>query len=72
MLTRQEGSIELKKRGYRKDDEPGIWISPEKNKLAWWIAMSRENIEFDSKTWGAEMTRIKERWKEKKLKLKCK
>ena len=72
MLTRQEGSIELKKRGYRKDDEPGIWISPEENKLAWWIAMSRENIEFDSKTWGAEMTRIKERWKEKRLKLKRK
>ena len=72
MLTRQEGSIELKKRGYRKDDEPGIWISPEENKLAWWIAMRRENIEFDSKTWGTEMTRIKERWKEKKLKLKCK
>ena len=72
MLTRQEGSIELKKRGYRKDDEPGIWISPEENKLAWWIAMSRENIEFDSKTWGADMTRIKERWKEKSLKLKRK
>ena len=72
MQTRQEGSKELEKRGYRKDDEPGIWISPEKNKLAWWIAMSRENIEFDSKTWGAEMTRIKERWKEKRLKLKRK
>jgi hypothetical protein len=72
MRTRQEGSKELEKRGYRKDDERGIWISPEENKLAWWIAMRRENIEFDSKTWGTEMTRIKERWKEKKLKLKCK
>ena len=72
MRTRQEGSKELEKRGYRKDDEPGIWISPEEHKLAWWVAMRRENIEFDSKTWGTEMTRIKERWKEKKLKLKCK
>ena len=72
MQTRQEASKELEKRGYRKDDEPGIWISPEKNKLAWWIAMSRENIEFDSKTWGTEMTRIKERWKEKKRLAKLK
>ena len=72
MQTRQEASKELEKRGYKKDDEPGIWISPEEDKLAWWIAMRRESIEFDSKTWGTEMTRIKERWKEKKLKLKCK
>ena len=72
MQTRQQASKELEKRGYRKDDEPGIWISPAGNKIAWWVALREENIEFDSKTWGTEMTRIKERWKEKKLKLKCK
>ena len=72
MQTRQQASKELEKRGYRKDDEPGIWISPGGDKIAWWVALRGENIEFDSKTWGAEMTRIKEKWKEKKLKLKCK
>ena len=70
MLTRIEANKELRKRGYKKDDEPGVWISPEGDKLVWYIAMRREDIRFDSKTWGAEMTRIKERWKKKKLKLK--
>jgi len=72
MLTRIEANKELRKRGYKKDDEPGVWISPEGDKLAWYIAMRREDIKFDSKTWGTKMTRIKERWKKKKLKLKCK
>jgi len=66
MQSRQEASKELKKRGYKKDDEPGIWISPEGSKLAWWVALRREDIKFDSKTWGAEMTLVKEKWKEKK------
>jgi len=66
MQTRQEASKELEKKGYRKDNEPGIWISPTGNKLAWWVALRRENIEFDSKTWGTEMIHIKEKWKEKK------
>ena len=66
MQTRQQASKELEKRGYRRDEEPGIWISPVGNKIAWWVALREENIEFDSKTWGAEMTRIKEKWKEKK------
>ena len=46
MLTRQEASKELKKRGYKEDDEPGIWLSPEGNKLAWFIALQRESIKF--------------------------
>ena len=72
MLTRIEASTELRKRGYKKDDEPGVWISPEGDKLAWYIAMRREDISFDSKTWGAEMTLAKERWKEKKRLAKLK
>ena len=72
MLTRAEASKELKKRGYKKDDEPGVWISPKGDKLAWYIAMRREDIKFDSKTWGAEMTLVKEKWKQKKRLAKLK
>jgi len=72
MLTRVEASKELKKRGYKKDDEPGVWISPKGDKLAWYIAMRREDIKFDSKTWGAEMTLVKEKWKQKKRLAKLK
>ena len=72
ILTREEASKELKKRGYKKDDEPGIWISPKGNRLAWFIALQRENIKFDSKTWGAEITRAKYEWKEKKRLAKLK
>ena len=68
MLTRQEASQELEKRGYKRDEEPGIWLSPEGNKLAWFIALQRESIKFDSKTWGAEITAAKHKWKEKKRK----
>jgi len=70
MLSRQEASKELKKRGYKEDKEPGIWLSPEGNRLAWFIALQRENIKFDSKTWGDEMHRIKKKWQEKKRKAK--
>ena len=66
MLTRQEASKELKKRGYKEDNEPGIWVSPKGNKLAWFIALQRENIKFDSKTWGADIARLKNELKEKK------
>jgi hypothetical protein len=72
MLTRQEASKELKKRGYKQDDEPGIWLSPEGNRLAWFIALKREDIKFDSKTWNSKITKSKEEWKEKKLKAKLK
>ena len=72
MLTRIEANKELRKRGYKKDDEPGVWISPEGDKLAWYIAMRREDIKFDSKTWGAKMTLVKEKWQEKKRLAKLK
>ena len=68
MLTRIEANKELRKRGYKKNDEPGVWISPEGDKLAWYIAMRREDIKFDSKTWGDEMTRLKKAWQAKKKK----
>ena len=72
MLTRIEANKELRKRGYKKDGEPGVWISPEGDKLAWYIAMRREDIKFDSKTWGAKMTLVKEKWQEKKRLAKLK
>ncbi len=72
MLTRQEASEELRKRGYKEDDYPGIWASPDGHKLAWFVALKRESIKFDSKTWGAEITRVKHEWKEKKRLAKLK
>ena len=72
ILTRTEASKELKSRGYRRDDYPGVWLSPEGKPLAGFIAMSRENIKFDSKTWGPEMTRIKHEQNEKKRLAKLK
>ena len=72
MLTRQEASKELKKRGYKEDNEPGIWVSPKGNKLAWFIALQREDIKFDSKTWGPKITESKRVWKEKKRLAKLK
>lgn len=72
MLTRQEASEELRKRGYREDEEPGIWMSPGGSKLAWFIALQRESIKFDSKTWGPEIARCKYEWKEKKRLAKLK
>ena len=72
MLTRQEASKELKKRGYKEDNEPGIWVSPKGNKLAWFIALQRENIKFDSKTWSPQIAESKRKWKEKKRLAKLK
>ncbi len=72
MLTRQEASKELKKRGYKKDDEPGIWMSPQGGRLAWFLALKKEGIEFDSKTWGTEIRVAKQKWNEKKRKAKLK
>jgi hypothetical protein len=66
MRTRQQASKELEKRGYKKDDEPGIWMSPEGTRLVWFLALKKEDIEFDSKTWSADMTRVKNEWKEKR------
>jgi len=72
MLTRPEASKELKKRGYKEDEEPGIWVSPDGSRLAWFIALQREGIKFDSKSWGPEITRAKYEWKEKKRLAKLK
>ena len=72
MRTRQQASKELEKRGYKKDDEPGIWMSPKGARLAWFLALKKEDIEFDSKTWSDEITRVKKEWLEKKRKAKLK
>ena len=72
MRTRQQASKELEKRGYKKDDEPGIWMSPEGARLAWFLALKKEDIEFDSKTWSDEITRVKKKWLEKKRLAKLK
>ena len=72
MRTRQQASKELEKRGYKKDDEPGIWMSPKGARLAWFLALKKEDIEFDSKTWNTEITRAKHERKEKKRKAKLK
>ena len=72
MRTRQQASKELEKRGYKKDDEPGIWMSPEGARLAWFLALKKEDIEFDSKTWSTEIIRAKQEWNEKKRKAKLK
>ena len=72
MRTRQQASKELEKRGYKKDDEPGIWMSPEGARLAWFLALKKEDIEFDSKTWSDEVTRVKKKWLEKKRLAKLK
>ena len=72
MRTRQQASKELEKRGYKKDDEPGIWMSPEGARLAWFLALKKEDIEFNSKTWSDEVTRVKKKWLEKIFKLNLK
>ena len=47
-------------------------MSPEGARLAWFLALKKEDIEFDSKTWSAEITRAKYEWNEKKRKAKLK
>ena len=72
MRTRQQASKELEKRGYKKVDEPGIWMSPEGARLAWFLALKKEDIEFNSKTWSDEVIRVKKKWLEKKRLAKLK
>lgn len=66
IITRSEATEELLKLGYIPDEYPGVWVAPNGDKLAWFIALGREDIKFDSKTWGPEMTRLKHEWNEKK------
>ena len=72
-ISRQEASLELEKRGYKRDEEfLGVWVSPDGAKIAWFIALRREGIEFDSSTWGEPIRQIKKKWQEKKEKRKKK
>ena len=70
-ISRQEATEELEKRGYKRDEEfLGVWISPDGAKIAWFIALRREGIEFDSSTWGPKIKQIKKAWQDKKRKKK--
>ena len=72
-ISRQEATKELKKRGYQRDEEfVGVWIAPNGDKIAWFIALRREGIEFDSRTWGPTIQQVKKEWQEKKERRKKK
>ena len=72
-ISRQEATKELKKRGYKRDEEfVGVWIAPNGDKIAWFIALRREGIEFDSRTWGPTIQQVKKEWQEKKERRKKK
>ena len=72
-ISRQEATKELEKRGYKRDEEVlGVWVSPDGAKIAWFIALRREGIEFDSSTWGEPIQQIKKAWQTKKAKRKKK
>ncbi len=50
-MTRCEATKELIKKGYTKDEYPGIWKTPDgKDKIVWFLATKREGLSFDSKT----------------------
>ena len=51
-MTRGQVSEELLKRGYTKNEYPGVWDTPDGGKAAWFIAAKRENLDFDRKSWG--------------------
>ena len=66
LMTRSETSEELLKRGYAPDDYPGIWKAPNGDLVAWFIAVGREGLTFDRKSWGPEISACKKRWKDRK------
>ena len=66
LMTRSETSEELLKGGYVPDDYPGIWKAPNGDLLAWFIAVGREGLTFDRKSWGPEISACKKRWKDRK------
>ena len=66
-MTRSEATEELIKRGYTKDEYPGIWRTPDgKDKIVWFLATKLEGLSFDSKSWGPEIAACKERWRNRK------
>ena len=70
-ISRQEATKELEKRGYKRDEEfLGVWVSPDGAKIAWFIALRREGIEFDSSTWGEPNSTNQKAWQDKKRKKK--
>ena len=51
---------------------PAFGCPPKGAGLAWFIALQRENIKFDSKTWSPQIAESKRKWKEKKRLAKLK
>jgi len=49
LLTRAECSEILKSRGYTLADYPGVWFTPNGDKLAWFQAVCQEGLKFDRK-----------------------
>ena len=66
LMTRSQVSEELLKRGYAPDDYPGIWKAPNGDLVAWFIAVGREKLTFDRKSWSSEISECKKRWKDRK------
>ena len=66
LMTRGQVSEELLKRGYSKNEYPGVWNTPNGEKAAWFIAAKKEGLDFDRKSWGPEILACKQRWKDRK------
>ena len=46
LYTKIESEDELLYRGWRRDSYPGIWVSPDNNKYAWFNAVNKEKIKI--------------------------
>ena len=66
LMTRSQVTEELVKRGYTRNEYPGVWNTPDGGKMAWFIAAKNEELDFDRKSWGPEITKAKQEWREKK------
>lgn len=49
LLTRKECSEILKSLDYIESKTPGVWIDPNGELIAWFWAVSREQLKFDRK-----------------------
>ena len=65
-MTRSQVSEELLKRGYTRNEYPGVWNTPDGGLAAWFIAAKKEGLDFDRKSWWPEITKTKQEWREKK------
>ena len=42
-MTRSQVSEELLKRGYTRNEYPGVWNTPDGGKMAWFIAAKKKS-----------------------------